>query len=121
MKYYIDQADGFYSIGEAATPREGWTEISEAEAQSHIQPGPSANDFILSQIRELEAKELMPRSLRDLLKKSCAADAAAIGMTLDQVYALAVAQGAAAPEAAKGWKKFKDFDESINELKMTLK
>lgn len=78
------------------------------------------NADIWNQVRALEAREMLPRSARDLVKKSCVQDAATIGMTLDQVYAIAVAQGDAAPEAAKGWKKFKDFDDSITALKRQL-
>lgn len=92
-----------------------------------ITPKPQAmidaahNAKIWAQIKALEASELAPRMMRDLAKKSLAKDAADIGMTLDQVYAIAVAQGDAAPEAAKGYKKFKDFDDSISALKRQLR
>ena len=92
-----------------------------------ITPKPQAmidaahNAKIWAQIKALEASELAPRMVRDLAKKSLAKDAADIGLTLDQVYALAVAQGDAAPEAAKGYKKFKDFDDSISALKRQLR
>lgn len=79
-----------------------------------------ANAAILAQIQALESKELLPRPVRDMVKKSVAEDAAAIGYTLDQVYALAVTLGDAAPEAAKSWKKFKDFDDRIQALKEQL-
>lgn len=78
------------------------------------------NIRILAEIHALELSEVMPRSLRTILKERCEADAAAIGMTLDDVYAVAVALGPDAPEAAKGWKKFKDFDDSIQALKAQL-
>jgi len=79
------------------------------------------NDAIWAQIHALELKELAPRMVRDLAKESATNSAAKIGMTLDQVYAIAVAQGDAAPEAAKGYKKFKDFDDSIVALKRQLR
>jgi len=81
------------------------------------------NAEVWQKIRALEASEMMPRSVRDLLKKSCEEDAAKRHppMTLDEVYDLAVSMGDAAPAAAKGWKKFKDFDDAILELKRTLR
>lgn len=92
-----------------------------------ITPKPQAmidaahNAKIWAQIKALEASELAPRMVRDLAKESATNSAAKIGMTLDQVYAIAVAQGDAAPEAAKGYKKFKDFDDYISALKRQLR
>lgn len=88
---------------------------------SAVSDVPTHNDSIWAQIHAMEAKELAPRMVRDLAKKSLSKDAADIGMTLDQVYALAVQLGDAAPEAAKGYKKFKDFDDSIAALKRQLR
>lgn len=93
------------------------------EQKATLLPPPGvaeANALIMAQIQALESRELLPRPVRDMVKKSVAADAAALGYTLNQVYALAVAMGDSAPEAAKGWKKFKDFDDQIQALKEQL-
>jgi len=97
-----------------------WGRDQKAALVAPVAAIAEANAAILTQIQALESKELLPRPVRDMIKKSVAEDAAAIGYTLDQVYALAVALGDAAPEAAKSWKKFKDFDARIQALKEQL-
>lgn len=73
------------------------------------------NDSIYAKIKALETSENLARPTRDLIKKSHSADAAQAGVTLDQLYAMALLPGA--PEAALAWKKFKDFDDAIQALK----
>lgn len=75
------------------------------------------NEIIYKKIRELESSESMARPLRDLVKTATLAAATTAGYTLEQVYAITLAQGEAAPESAKAWKKFKDFDDAIQALK----
>jgi len=62
-----------------------------------------------AQIDTLERKEQKSRSVRDLLKKSCAEDAAVIGMTLDQVYALALPKVAQAATVASRFRSSEDY------------
>lgn len=96
------------------------TQPTEQEIAAWIASPAEANAAVVAKMRALESTELLPRPVRDLVKKSVAEDAAALGYTLDQVYAIAVQLGDAAPEAAKGWKKFKDFDDRIQALKEQL-
>ena len=117
--------DGAYEQGDRSGADE---EVDERPSCLHVRAAgrwilDSAmyNADIIAQIKELEDRENLPRLVRDLAKKSAAEDAAKVGLSLDQVYAIAVAQGDAAPEAAKGWKKFKDFDDAILDLKRKLK
>jgi len=79
------------------------------------------NEQIWRKIDSLERSQQMPRTLRDLAIKSLTEDAAGIGLTLEQVYQIAVDQGDTAPSAAKQYKKFKDFCDSIDALKAQLK
>ena len=123
MGFYIDHAGNYYEGDRQGAD----AEVPQRPSAVHTWNGTAwaidvaaFNADIWTQVRALEAKEMLPRPARDLVKKSCAADARDIGMTLDQVYAVAVAQGDSAPEAAKGWKKFKDFDDSIAALKKKL-
>lgn len=69
-------------------------------------------------IEKLEHKEQLPRLVRDLIKDSMASKAQAMGVTLPQLYAAASAPSP--PQAAISWKKFKDFDDQIAELRKRI-
>lgn len=123
MSGYLDTQGNYYQ----GDRQNADIEVPARPDAAHVWDGgqwtPSAdlvNAGVWEQITDLEKREQLPRMLRDLARRSAEVDAAKIGMTLEQVYALAVAQGDAAPEAAKGWKKFKDFDDSITTLKRQL-
>lgn len=73
------------------------------------------NGDIQERIDALERKELLPRLVRTDLLVRAEKDAAALGLTLDQVYAMASQPNP--PTAAITYKKLKDFDDSIAELR----
>lgn len=124
-KYYSDAVGKYLGGFAGAEPPEGAIEVPFPpdhagdvwNGSTWVTPISRHNAVIHEKIKALEFRESLPRPLRDLIKKSCAADALLLGMTLEQIYDIAVAQGDAAPESAKAWKKFKDFDDEIQTLK----
>jgi len=121
MGGYIDSQGNYYEGDRQGADLEVPARPDATHAWDGAQWVPSpdlVNAGIWAQITELERREQMPRSLRDLAKKACAADASALGMTLDQVYQAALLPNA--PSAALQWKKFKDFEDEIARLKREL-
>ena len=123
--WYKDQTS------DGSAPYYVWTRKTQAVIDE------AHNGSILAQIKALESAELMPRILRDLVKKQLAAEAAAVGTTLPALYAmttipnpdydplvagsLELLPNPSAPGAAWAWKKFKDFDDAVASLKVQLR
>jgi hypothetical protein len=76
------------------------------------------NDAVLAQIAALEAAQLLPRLVRDMLFMQYAQLAQGMGVTLDQVYAMASQPNP--PTAAVTYKKLKDFDTQIANLRSSV-
>jgi hypothetical protein len=76
------------------------------------------NAEIKRQIEQLELSQLLPRIVRlDMLQRA-QVEADKLGLTLEQIYFMATLPEA--PTAAVSYKKLKDFDDSITELRSKL-
>jgi hypothetical protein len=90
---------------------QGMTQITQAQADALLAPPPLTSvqqrDTIQAQIDAMEQKNIMPRLTREYMLTDAVKQAAAIGITEPQLYALQI-----------GYKRLKDFDSAISVLRV---
>jgi hypothetical protein len=99
MRYYKDNADGFYALMDGAEPSAGWVRITDEEAEALCPKPPAPTPptkaerirALESQAADAQAKVTRQALLALALEKACA-DPAAQGLTQSQVHEFLMTQ-----------------------------